>query len=266
MQEIVQRATYTTRIVAHTTLAVLALISLGVYTVAWKAETHAASVAAAPVVRTSGAKVEPLITTTECVVAVGDEGDLPLACTADEALGIWWSQYPSDGLRVRLVVQAIEGQWRPVMVVRPTKAGKWSLSAARASADGKLFASSVTIATSELEPSPDPTPSPTPPSPNTPKQVAILIESDRLDDLPAAQRDIVASLSARKRITDAGHLFAGVFDPDQQDAGKGKLPTWIAQFTNEARLGPIIVVAPRQGGAPTSKPLPPSIDALLESL
>jgi len=264
MQEIVQRTLRNTRIVTSTALAALVLITIGACTVAWRAETHTAAVAAAPVVRTSGAKVEPLIATTECVVAVGDEGDLPIACTADEALGVWWSQWPAEGLRVRLVVQAIDGQWRPVMVVRPTKPGKWSLAAARASADGKLFASSVTISTSE--PTPDPTPGPTPPGPNTPKQVAILVESDRLDDLPDAQRAIVASLAARKRITDAGHLFVGVFDPDQHGTSKGKLPTWIAQFVGEAKRGPIVVVAPRQGGTPVSKPLPQSIDALLEAL
>jgi len=264
MQEIVQRTLCIARIATSTALAALALIALGACTIAWQSETHTVAVAAAPVVRASGAKVEPLVTATECTVAVGDEGDLPIACTADEALGIWWSQYPSDGLRVRLVVQAIDGQWRPVMVVRPTKPGKWSLAAARASADGRLFASAVTISTSE--PTPDPTPGPTPPGPHTPKQVAILIESDRLDDLSDAQRAIVASLTARKRITDAGHLFVGVFDPDQQGTSKGKLPTWIAQFTSEAKRGPIIVVAPRQGGTPVSKPLPQSIDALLESL
>lgn len=246
-------------------LSVLIVVAMAVF---WSACIAPAVPAATPqaIVRTSGAKAEPLFSGDAYTVAVGDEADLAVACTADEALGIWWSQWPADGLRVRLVVQAIEGQWRPVFVVRPTRAGQWSLAAARASVDGKLYASAVRIATTEPEPPPDPTPGPTPPGPRVAKQVAILIESDRLDNLNDAQRAIVASLAARKRITDAGHLFVGVFDPDQHGQGKGRLPSWIAQYIGEAKREPIIVFAPRDGGTPLSRPLPVSVDALLEVL
>lgn len=246
-------------------LSVLIVVAMAVF---WSACIAPAVPATPPheIVRTSGVKAEPLFSGDAYTVAVGDEVDLAVACTADEALGIWWSQWPADGLRVRIVVQAIEGQWRPVFVARPTRAGQWSIAAARASADGRLFASAVRIATTEPEPTPNPTPGPTPPGPRGAKQVAIVIESNRLDNLPDAQRAIVASLDARKRIAAAGHLFVGVFDPDQQATSRGKLPQWIGQFAEQAKREPLMVIAPKDGGTPVSRALPVSVDALLESL
>lgn len=255
MQEIVHRTLRNTHIVANTAIATLVLITLGACTVALQAEKQTAAVAAAPVVRTSGAKVEPLVAATECTVAVGDECDLPIACTADEALGVWWSQWPAEGLRVRLVVQAIDGQWRPVMVVRPTKAGKWSLSAARAAADGKLFASSVTLSTSAPEPQPDPTPGPTPPGP---KVVVIVEESSQRTP---AQAKLLLDPTWRRQLAQAGHV---VYVADKDAAVPPDLQPYVA-MTAGKRL-PWLIVATKSGRIVREMPLPTTADSILAAL
>lgn len=109
-------------------------------------------------------------------------------------------------------------------------------------------------------PSPSPDPEPPPPPP-VPKQwrVAILVESDSLDNMPEGQKTLVASLLLRDELKNKGHVLVGVFDPDAAETSETLRP-WLDAAQGKSL--PLILLAPRDGGQIRTYPLPADKAAL----
>jgi len=86
------------------------------------------------------------------------------------------------------------------------------------------------------------TPPPPPPPPAAKWKFVVLVESHTLDNLPQAQRTMLASLTLREKVRASGHQWIGQYDPDSLaeskefspylDASKGKVPCVAAASLN----------------------------------
>jgi hypothetical protein len=103
-------------------------------------------------------------------------------------------------------------------------------------------------------PQPDPTPGPTPdpiPTPGLTYQWLVFIESENLDNLPAGQQAIVASLTFRQRMAAKGHVFLGRMEPANAPPAYASLVAAIGKL-----LLPVVCLAPTSGGPVKAFPLP----------
>lgn len=102
-----------------------------------------------------------------------------------------------------------------------------------------------------------PTP-PNPPQPPTPtpgaKQVAFIVESADLDNLPAGQRALLASLLLRQELASRGHKFLWSLDPDQAAGAPAAYAPWFQAAAGKTL--PVVALAPIGGGSITVHPLP----------
>jgi hypothetical protein len=103
------------------------------------------------------------------------------------------------------------------------------------------------------DPKPPDPPLPPGPTPGAKWQVAFLVKSADLDNLPAAQRQTLASLKLREELKAQGHSFRGVYS--QQQAATGEAAQWLAALATGEDL-PRIALASRDGGPIKTYPLP----------
>ena len=140
--------------------------------------------------------------------------------------------------------------------------------------DGKLEVAAIVVVVEgdQPDPKPDPDPDPEPdpkPGPGQKWQVMLFHESDDLDDLPMAQRELIAGRAFREELESKGHRFMGGFDPDTLVTvkrvcnGKGcvEVPSVAPgmQAWWDAVKGdplPRLAIAPIDGGAILDYPLP----------
>lgn len=115
-----------------------------------------------------------------------------------------------------------------------------------------------------------PAPGPDPPDPPTPepsgaKQIMMFYSGDQLDNLPAAQRELLTSLKLRQELVKAGHV---VLEMVEASALSGAAPARYKAFFDAARDQPmpVLVYAPKTGGKVTAVPLPADRARLLEVL
>ena len=110
-------------------------------------------------------------------------------------------------------------------------------------------------------------PPPPPPPPNGKWQVMLFYQSSELDNMPLAQRELIAGRKFREDLAKRGHYFAGAFDVDAIVRTSGELTTWWASVQGDPM--PRVAVAPREGGDVAGYPLPADVAEffkLLESL
>ncbi len=114
----------------------------------------------------------------------------------------------------------------------------------------------------EPGPQPDPQPKPDPqPEPKPARwQVAIVLETDKLDNLSDAQRQVVASILVREELDRRGHRLVGILDPDAASTASEGMRPWF-QAAHGAQL-PALLLSPMEGGTIRVLPLPDSTDAL----
>jgi len=114
---------------------------------------------------------------------------------------------------------------------------------------------------------PGPTPGPLPPDPQplpSKLQVAFIVESDTLDNLPASQQALLASVLIRDEMAKQGHKLIGVFDPDSASTAGDALKPWL-DAAKDKKL-PLVAVAPIDGGTIHTFPLPENAEALWKLL
>jgi len=116
--------------------------------------------------------------------------------------------------------------------------------------------------------SPDPDPDPDI-DPGGKWQVAIVYETNQLDNLPADQQSIIKSLTFRKRIADAGHRIVpgGVWDKDAPDR-TGSTPKLLAPYLAACKNEdlPRLCISPVDGGTIRTFALPANSDAVMAIL
>jgi len=114
---------------------------------------------------------------------------------------------------------------------------------------------------------PDPIPPPPPPPPDTKWQVMFYVESGDLDNLPAGQRDMLASLVFRQGLKAKGHALVGVFDR-QMVGPDGKIPERFQAWYRAIEGDPLprVGIAPLSGGDVLDFPLPANEAALWKLL
>lgn len=110
---------------------------------------------------------------------------------------------------------------------------------------------------------PDPDPDPDP-DPNRKWQIMLFYESDDLDNLPVAQRELIAGRKFRQQLEARGHHFAGAYDVDAITRTSGELTTWWAAIQGDPM--PRVALAPRAGGDVQDYPLPASVDEFYKLL
>ena len=162
-----------------------------------------------------------------------------------------WEIKPETGVDMR---QAQDG--KSITWVAPP--GKYQISAIIVKIDFEQKSWTIQKASKEVViagPNPPLPPDPDPqPEPGAKYQVALLIESGDLDNLPRAQQAILASLKLRDELARRGHHLVGILERDQaKDAPPGLAPFY------EAASGkplPRIEIAPVAGGTITDYPLP----------
>lgn len=109
-----------------------------------------------------------------------------------------------------------------------------------------------------------------PEPPNSPWQVVIVYQSDKMEELPYEQLLMLTSLSFRQRLLDAGHLLVkgGIVDRDIKDA-RGDIPTVLAPYLNvcsDDESFPRVCIAPISGGKVLDFPLPQTEKELMTLL
>lgn len=105
-------------------------------------------------------------------------------------------------------------------------------------------------------PGPQPEPQPEPkPEPKPMKwQVAVVVETDRLDNLPASQQSLLASLLLREELTQQGHRLVGIFDPDASSTATDNIKPWF--LAAQGKELPVLLLSPMEGGPIRVYPLP----------
>ena len=90
-------------------------------------------------------------------------------------------------------------------------------------------------------------------------------EWGQLDNLPPRQQEILTSLTARDQIAAAGHVFQAAYDRSFVDSGK---PEKHAAWFRAAKpmSGPLIAIAPKDGGVVQVFQLPDSMEAVMKLL
>jgi hypothetical protein len=154
--------------------------------------------------------------------------------------------YPRDNISVW---EAATWTGEPYMLVSAGKPGKYLLAVTFA-ADGKLVYTEQEIVVGGDDPNP-PLP---PPPPGGKKQVALVIKSAELDNLPQSQQAIVASLKLRQSLEAKGHRFLGILEANQAASAPPELAPFYKAADGDAL--PRIAVAPLEGGTITDYPLP----------
>jgi len=150
-----------------------------------------------------------------------------------------WSQIVDDGYQVVKTA--------PIAPADEELRKSYLNSSAALTAAYRPDIGSCTITVGDGEPPPPP-----PPPPDEKKQYVFFVETADLDNLPKAQRDMLASLTLRDELAAKGHKFLGQWDDDTQ-------PTANQQAWYDAIQGdpmPRIAVAPVNGGSIVDYPLP----------
>lgn len=140
--------------------------------------------------------------------------------------------------------------------------------------DGKLEIAAIVVVVEgdvPLPPKPDP-PKPDPPDPPKPGQkyqVMFFYETDDLDNMPMAQREMVTGLAFREALEAKGHRFMGAYDADTivtvKQSCNGRtctevrsvapaLKEWWAAVDGDPL--PRVAIAPLDGGDIKDFPLP----------
>lgn len=109
----------------------------------------------------------------------------------------------------------------------------------------------------------DPVP-PLPPGPEVGrKKIVFFIRAEQIEKLPLAQRYIVTSLEARKKLKEMGHRTLVL---DDNSLNLLSPPTGWAPFIESVKGDPLprVAISPLGGGAVADYPLPPDFKRLLE--
>jgi len=125
------------------------------------------------------------------------------------------------------------------------------------------------IAVDGVAPQPDPKPGPDPPAPGSKWQVMFFIETDDLDNMPMAQRELVSGRAFREELESKGHRFMGALDKDQvvkvEQVCNGRSCTEVRSVKPELKAWwdavkgdpmPRMAIASVDGGTIKSYPLP----------
>lgn len=132
----------------------------------------------------------------------------------------------------------------PLILFQSKQAGKY-LIALSIPKDGKIDYGEIVVTVGGEVPLP-PSPDPPGPQPGAKFQLLFLFQSDKLDNLPAGQREILASLKFRKELEAKGHLVRGFFGVDSgKDAPEDLAPFFAAA---EGKELPRVAVSPHAGG------------------
>jgi hypothetical protein len=170
-----------------------------------------------------------------------------------------WEIEPSAGVDMRQAADGMSITWvappgtyrvNAIIVLIDFDKRSWSIQKA----------AKEVVVSSENPPSP-PEPAPLP---GAKFQVAFLIESGDLDNLPAAQRAMLASLTLRDDLARRGHHFVGVLERDQANSAPAALAPFYAAV--EGDPFPRVAIAPLAGGDVIDKPLPADQAALYQLL
>ena len=273
------------------TLCVLLLVPLPAYTA--EPSLSVPAFGAAEI-----AKSQPIALTGPASLAVGQEGvwrltgtpavdltrplldQLSWALGADRmfifALPPGKAKVPLD-VRLELVV-AVEGATlQPVIRYTPDIAGEHRVLVDWNHGQDQLAEALLTVGKG-----PDPGPNPPDPAPNPSAkwQVMFFHQSDQLDNLPVAQRDMLTSRSFREALEAKGHSFEGAFDVDavaksgrvcgsfgcvtvRPTVAKDMAPWWEAV---EHDPMPRVAIAPMSGGDVRDFPLPADAASLYKLL
>jgi hypothetical protein len=172
-----------------------------------------------------------------------------------------WEIKPESGVDMR---QAQDG--KSITWVAPP--GKYQIVAIIVKIDFEQKSWTIQKASREVvisgsNPPNPPTPEPQP-VPGVKYQVAFLVESGNLDNLPQAQRALLASLTLRDEVTKRGHHFLGVLETDQSKTAPQALAPFYA--ATEGKPLPRVAIAPLAGGTITEFALPANESAFWKSL
>jgi hypothetical protein len=172
-----------------------------------------------------------------------------------------WEVEPSTGVDLR---QSQDG--KSVVWVAPP--GKYKVVATIVLIDFDKRSWSIQKAVKEVaisSPNPPLPPDPDPqPEPGAKYQVAMLVESGALDNLPRAQQAILASLKLRDELARRGHHLVGVLEVDQSKDAPAAFAPWYEAVKGQSP--PRLAIAPVAGGAITVHPLPADESALWKLL
>lgn len=110
----------------------------------------------------------------------------------------------------------------------------------------------------------DPVPQPQPPAPGGKKSIVFFLDLASREQLPVAQRWLVTSLSARKKLEALGHEYLQIIDDDQLDNASATWKPWIDAVRGDPL--PRVAFAPIDGGPIVDYPMPPDYNRLLQLL
>lgn len=226
---------------------------------------------------TEQARAEAISLSGPTALEVGQEGTfrlhgtptvdlaLPLVDQLDWALGparMYCYALPpgqakaSVDVRLELVISDTGATLQPILRVTPDRPGPWRLVVDWNAGQTQLAEYLVEVrGPPEPDPEPDPEPEPDPdPEPDQKWQVMFFHESHELDNLPLAQRELLAGRVAREELESRGHSFLGAPDISTGDNA------WFRAAKGHAL--PCVAVAPLHGGDIQVHPLPADKAAL----
>ena len=201
-------------------------------------------------------------------LAVAEYGDYAVrGLSLEQAKAAYVDVWPEAGTTVRPVVT-----WsgEPLLLFRARTPGQYRLLVAvPVSADRLIVAKKVIqVGTPQPEPQPEPKPEPKPPQPEPQPQqkwqIAVVLETGQLDNLPEGQRSLLASLLVRKEIAARGHHFAGIFDKDSERSAGAQHKGWFDAARGQQL--PVLLLAPLSGGTVRAYPLPADVNAFWKLL